>query len=155
MNRIQKRQRLARINKAKRVSRNQITLTRQDIERTAVIAEGFIATDREFVDEYSAKLKSTKNKFFIFLSCCIILGGTLFLGIDLGILTKLYAILFFVFLVLAVMQCSEYAVYRSRLPFWKRELQENTEFHNGIRSRLQRFNTNHATTVSQIIFLIV
>lgn len=137
MNRKQRRQRIARINKTKKSSKKPHVITRQDIERTAIMVEGFIASDRELIDEYSEKAKSTKKWLFIFSTLCIVFGGMLFLGIDLVINKAVKMFLFCILLILAIMQGDEYGLYRSRLPFWKRELQESTNLLNGIRPRLE------------------
>lgn len=148
MNRKQRkqgRQRIARINKAKKASKKPRVMTRQDIERIAVMIEGFVASDREFVEDYSTKAKRTKNGLFVFSALCIVFGSMLFLGIDLGINKVWNALMFFAFLVLAIIQGDEYGLYRSRLPFWKQELQENTKLLNGIKLHLQQFKVIQAT----------
>lgn len=138
MNRMQRRRRIARINKAKKAFKKPRAITRQDIERTAIMLEGDIASDRELVDEYSEKVISTKKWLFIFSALCVVFGGVLFLGIDLGVNKAWNALLVCSFLVLAIIQGDEYCLYCSRLPFWKQELRQNTEFLSGIRLRLQQ-----------------
>jgi len=141
MNRGQRRQRIARINKAKKAAKKAHAMTRQDFERTAVIAEEFVATDKEFVGEYSSKLIRIRKKFFVFSALCVIFGGMLFFDFD----GAWNVFLFYATFVLSAMQVAEYGTYRGRLPFWKQQLQENEEFLNSINLRLQQFTAKHAT----------
>lgn len=121
---IRKKQKLARL--AKRPQPRK-PLTRQDIESFAVMIEGFVKSDKEVIEEYFAKINRSK-KFGRILSPIFILWG-LVLGWESGFVLA--------GIVLAIVPWLEYFLYRDGLAFWKQQLQENTDYLQDLKLRLQ------------------
>ena len=132
MKQRQRRQKIAGIRQqqklAKFAKRPQLRklLTRQDIESFAVMIEGFVKSDKEVIEEYSAKINRSK-KFGRILSPIFILWGLL-AGWNTGFA--------FAGIVLAIVPWLEYFLYCDGLAFWKQQLKENSEYLQDLRFRL-------------------
>lgn len=134
MNQGQRKQRLARIHREQKVRK--ILKKQQDVEQLVVMAEEFVESDKEFVDDYTAKAGCAKKKVLVLTTLCVIFVAMLVFGINIGTGKTWNVILFWIMFTLMAMYLSEYWLYRDRLPFWKQQLQENTEFLQYARSRL-------------------
>lgn len=132
MNQKQRRKRISDIHKEQKLKKlakrpqSKKPMTRQDIENYAVMIESFMESDREVVEEYSAKINRSK-KFGRILSPIFILWGLL-AGWNTGFALA--------GVVLAIVPWLEYFLYRDGLSFWKEQLRENSEYLQDLKLRL-------------------
>lgn len=110
--------------------------TYSDVELMIDVAGTIVKSDKEFVDGYTAKAGREKKKIIVFATLCAIFIGILILEVDIGISRIWVTLLFWATFVLLVMCFSAYRVYKGRLPFWKKQFQENASFLNFAKSRM-------------------
>jgi len=143
--RKQKRQRIARLRKEQKGRRKSRNSVYHDAEHLVNMAESFVESDTEFVEDYSAKAGCAKKKITAFVALCVIFVVIMTSGVDIGINKTWVIIAFWITFTLVVMYLSEYSLYRSRLPFWKQQLRENTSFLNYAKARKQNLDSARAT----------
>lgn len=136
MTRKQKRERCARIRREQKAKRALKKNYPYDLKHQAQVAEHFVEVSKEFVADYSGMLLQTKKIILIFLTLCIIFGTTLIFNP--GIYKTWNKIIFDTIFVLTVFPVVKYRIDRKQLSFWKDHLQENMEFLQNTKLRLQR-----------------
>jgi len=145
MKRKEKRQRIARLRKEQKDRRKSENSICHDAEHLVNMAETFVESDKEFIEDYGTKASRAKKKIFVFVVLCVISIGILASDMNFGIDKMWVVIAFWVTFTLTVMYLSEYNLYKSRLPFWKQQLRENTSFLQYAKSRMQNIDSARTT----------
>lgn len=143
MDRHQKRRRIAHLRnqqkknkEAKRLKPK--TLTKDDVVGLLDMVRRFKKFDGEFVEEYT--LKAAKNKKVGIFSSIIFLLLNLSLYLELlPVSDEWDAALFFISGFFASMPWVSYFIYRERIPFWRKQFQESSEYAKALEYHFSNF----------------